>query len=142
MNEKSIFAYKIFIEYLRFKNLFFMCPPPHLKKVTPLFPRNPPLKVEVLSSPAPLPPTPLSFWKFGLEFNPFPSRKGGAHYIASGGTNWIFLLSLVTSLIFQCFLIFSMIFPRAELFLSLQKSFSKIFFGFFLNFVFNSKYGF
>ena len=37
-----------------------------------LFPSNPPLKTEVLSSPP--------FWKFGRTFNP-PSRKWeGAHY--------------------------------------------------------------
>ena len=139
MNEKSIFAYKIFIEYFRFKNLF-LCencnspPSPAWKESPPLSQKSPSKSWGLVKPPPP-------FWKFGWGFNPFPSRKGGAHYVASG-TNWIFLLSLVTSLIFQCFLIFSMIFPKAELFLNLQKSLSKIFFGYFLNFVFNSKYGF
>ena len=46
-----------------------------LKKVTPLSPRNPPVKAEVLSSPP--------FSKFGWRLNPSspPYRKGGgAHY--------------------------------------------------------------
>ena len=37
-------------------------------KKSPLFPSNPPLKIEVLSSPR--------FWKFGWRLNP-PCRKGG-----------------------------------------------------------------
>ena len=47
--------------------------PPPLKKVTPLFPSNPPLKVEVLSSP------PL--WKFGWRLNlpPLCRKGGGVH---------------------------------------------------------------
>ena len=57
-------------------NLFFkkIAISPLQKKVTPLFPSNPPLKVEVLSSPPP-------FWKFGWRFNPSPlpprERWGG-----------------------------------------------------------------
>ena len=56
-----------------------MCPPPpHLKKVTPLFPRNPPLKVEVLSSPPPSPPPPFLFEN--LVWNSIPSlAERGVH---------------------------------------------------------------
>ena len=44
---------------------------PSLNFVTPLFPSNPPLKVEVLSNPL--------FWKFGWRFNPLPhaEMRGG-----------------------------------------------------------------
>ena len=44
----------------------------HPWKKYPLFPSNPPLKVEVLSSPP--------FLKIWLEVQPPPSRNGGAHY--------------------------------------------------------------
>ena len=45
------------------------------EKSHPLFPSNPPVKVEFLSSP------PL-FWKFGWRLNPLPAEEGrGAHYI-------------------------------------------------------------
>ena len=40
-----------------------ICNPP-LKKLTPLFPYNPPLKIEILSR--------LPFWKIGLRLNPTP----------------------------------------------------------------------
>ena len=110
-------------------------PPPPPEKSHPLFPRNPPLKVEVLLSPLPL--------FENLVGGSIPSlAERGVHTTLPLELTEFFLLSLVTSLIFQCFLIFSMIFPKAELFLNLQKSLSKIFFGYFLNFVFNSKYGF
>ena len=55
------------------------CNPLSLKKVTPLFPSNPPLKVEVLSSPAP-------FLKIWLEVqtppspHPRPQQKGGGRF--------------------------------------------------------------
>ena len=45
-------------------------PPP--EKSRPLFPSNPPLKVEVLSSPSPLS-------KFGWRLNPLPLQKGWVH---------------------------------------------------------------
>ena len=57
-----------------------------MKKVTLLFPRNPSLKIKILSSLSPPPP---SFWKFGWRPNqsaPSPSPlqqkggAGGAHY--------------------------------------------------------------
>ena len=51
--------------------LFFMCKlQPPLKKVTPLSPSNPSLKVEVQSRPP--------FWKFGWRFNPLPPAEKGA----------------------------------------------------------------
>ena len=40
---------------------------PSLNFVTPLFPSNPPLKVEVLSNPL--------FWKFSWRFNPLPHAE-------------------------------------------------------------------
>ena len=66
--------------------IYFLCDNcnPPLKKVTPLFPSNPHLKVEVLSSPPLL--------KISVEAQP-PCRKGG------GCTLWITvcLKSIVTS---------------------------------------------
>ena len=50
---------------------------PPEKSHPPLFPCNPPLKVEVLSSPP--------FWKFGWRLNPPAERGGGgggAHYVS------------------------------------------------------------
>ena len=69
MTEKNIFVYKSF-------SLFFMQKlQPLLKKVTSLFPSNPPLKIEILSCPP-------FFEEFGRRFNlPPPKQKGGgAHY--------------------------------------------------------------
>ena len=49
-------------------------PPPQKKKVTPIFPTNPSLKVEVLSSPPP-------FWEFGRRGDGgIGGAGGGAHY--------------------------------------------------------------
>ena len=64
---------------------------PSLKKVNPLFPSNPLLKVEVLSSPP--------FGKFGWRFNPSSSRKGG-------GVHSMFSLWLVLLLISFLLLLF------------------------------------
>ena len=46
----------------------------------------------------------------------------------------------VTSFISQCFLMFSNVFPSTELFMSLKKSFSKLFFTPVRRWVLNSKY--
>ena len=75
MTEENIFAYKLLSLNISDFNFSFCenCNPLPLKKVTDLFPSNPPLKVEVLSSP--------SFLKIWLEAQP-PSRKGG------GGVGW------------------------------------------------------
>ena len=53
-----------------------------------------------------------------------------------------FPLSVVTSLISLCFLIFFVIFPNAALFIKSKKSFSKSLFAFFLRSVFTSIYRF
>ena len=71
MTEKNIFAYKLFLSInISDFNLFLCenCNPP--RKIHPLFPSNPPLKVEVLSS---LP----HFLKIWLEAQPAPLQKGG-----------------------------------------------------------------
>ena len=82
MIEKNIFAYKLFLSLnISDFNLFLEknCNPPPLKKVTPLFPSKPPLKVEVLSSPP--------IFKIWLEAEPPPpsahlaGRGVGAHYV-------------------------------------------------------------
>ena len=77
MTEENIFAYKLLSLNISDFNFSFCenCNPLPLKKVTDLFPSNPPLKVEVLSSP--------SFLKIWLEVQPLPpAEKGGgcAHY--------------------------------------------------------------
>ena len=54
MTEENIFAYKLYLSLnISDFNLFFMwkLQPPPPEKSYPLFPNNPPLKVEVLSSP-------------------------------------------------------------------------------------------
>ena len=56
-------------------------------------------------------------------------------------TIFIFLISMVTSLIILCFCTFSLILPDIEFFISLTKSFSKSIFAFSLSFVFNSVCG-
>ena len=64
---------------------------PSLKKVTPLFLSNPPLKVEVLSSPT------LFENLVGGSTPPLPSRKkrgGGAHYAPTGASMILILLML------------------------------------------------
>ena len=56
MTEKDIFAYKLFLSLnISDFNLFLCenCTPPPPEKSHPLFPSNPPLKVEVLSSTPP-----------------------------------------------------------------------------------------
>ena len=78
MTEKYIFAYKLFLSLnisifqILIYSLYENCnPPPPLKKVTHLFPSNPPLKVEVLPSP--------HFLKTWLEAQtppPPPSERG------------------------------------------------------------------
>ena len=78
---KNIFVYKLFLSLdISSFSLFLYknCNLP-LKKVTPLFPSNPTVKIEVLSSPPLL--------KIGWKVQP-PSRKGGegAHY----ETDWLF----------------------------------------------------
>ena len=69
MTEKKFFAYKLFLSLNISDFNLFLCencnaPSP---PATQLFPSNPPLKVEVLSSPP--------YWKFGWRLNPL--QKGG-----------------------------------------------------------------
>ena len=69
MTEKNIFAYKVFLSLnISDFNLFLCenCNPP--EKSHPLFPSNPPLKVEVLPSPP--------FLKIWLEAQAPPLMKG------------------------------------------------------------------
>ena len=77
MTEKNIIAYKLFCHKIFQILVYFFgenCNPPPLKKVTPLFPSKPPLKVEVLSS------SPL-FLKIWLEVQRLPqTERGGANY--------------------------------------------------------------
>ena len=57
---------------------------PPTEKSHPLFPSNPPIKVEVLLS---LPPSPPHFLKIWLEAQhppPPPEERGGAHYGYTG----------------------------------------------------------
>ena len=72
MTEKNIFAYKLFFAVkilIHFYVKFATAPPP--EKCYTLFPSNPSLKFEVLSS--------TLFSKFHWRFNPLslPSRNGG-----------------------------------------------------------------
>ena len=72
MKKKNIFVYQLFLSLniSDFSSLFYVkLDHPHFKKVTPLFPTNPPIKIKVLQSPP--------FWKFGRRFNPPPQQKGG-----------------------------------------------------------------
>ena len=74
MTEENIFAYKLLSLNISDFNFSFCenCNPLPLKKVTDLFPSNPPLKVEVLSSP--------SFFKIWLEVQPHPpAEREGVH---------------------------------------------------------------
>ena len=79
MTEQNIVVYKHFcreifqiLVYFLYKNC--TCPsPPSPKKITPLLPRNPPLKIEVLSSP------PLFQTLVGGS-TPLPVEMGDAHY--------------------------------------------------------------
>ena len=81
MTERNIFAYKLFfvIKYSRFYFIFYVkiaTPPP--EKRHPLFPRNHPLKVEILSSPPPF----LKIWlEAQLPPPPRAERGEGAHYV-------------------------------------------------------------
>ena len=72
MTEKNIFVYKLFLS-LRISDfsLFFMQKQQPPKKCKPLFPSNPPLKIEILSALPPL------FWKFGRRLNPHPAEREG-----------------------------------------------------------------
>ena len=87
MTKKNIFVYKLFLSLnILDLNLFFMWKlqpsSPSLDKVTCLFPSNPPLKVQILSSP--------SFFEklVGCLMPPPPpsQQKGGgsAHYVVPG----------------------------------------------------------
>ena len=82
----------------------------------PLFPSNPPLKIEDLLSPPP------SFWKFGRRFNPCAERKG------EGCTLCVkeFIFSEVAGLQFLRVFIFTMQFQHTyfrELFYSWRSLF-------------------
>ena len=87
MTKKNIFVYKLFLSLnILDLNLFFMWKlqpsSPSLEKVTCLFPSNPPLNVQILSSP--------SFFEnlVGCLMPPPPpsQQKGGgsAHYVVPG----------------------------------------------------------
>ena len=103
-------------KYFRFQFIFYVkiAPPsppstPHLlkKKFSPLFPSNPPLKVEVLSSPL--------FLKIWLEVQPH-GRKVGVHYVSvpwryflrRTSKNWCFfsLLSIIVNVIIIAFCLY------------------------------------
>ena len=77
MTEKNIFAYKLVLSLNISDFNFFMwkLDPPPPEKSEPLFPSNPPLKAEALSSSPPI-------GKFGWGFTPPPPQHkgGGAHY--------------------------------------------------------------
>ena len=81
MTEKNIFPDKLFLPLnISDFNLFFkgkLQPPSPLEKSHPLFPSNPPLKVEVLSSP------PL-FLKIWFEVQPLPSQQKGRGGLCGG----------------------------------------------------------
>ena len=77
MADKNIFAYKLFLSLnISDFNFFYVKVATHPEKSHPLFPGNPPLKIEVLSSPPP------PFSKIWLEAQPpSPAERGGcAHY--------------------------------------------------------------
>ena len=75
MTEKNIFAYKLFLSLIIWDfNLFFMWKlQPPWKRSPPLFPSNPPLEVEIPSSPSL-----LKIW-LEAQLPPPPGRKGGVH---------------------------------------------------------------
>ena len=79
MTEKNIFAYKLFLSLIISNFNFFwvwkLQRPP--EKSYPIFPNNPSLKVEVLSSHNPLPPLLLKIW---LDVQPHQQKGGGVHY--------------------------------------------------------------
>ena len=68
MTEKNIFAYKVFlllnISDFNFVFMWKLHPPPSPWKKSPPLSQQPPLKVEVMSSPP--------FWKFCFKSNPPP----------------------------------------------------------------------
>ena len=76
ITEKNIFVYKLYCHWIFQILIIFYVETATLlplKKVTSLFPSNPTLKIDVLSSP--------HFWKLGRRFKPPPHQKGeGAHY--------------------------------------------------------------
>ena len=82
MTEKNIFTYKRFLSLNIPDFNLFLCEncnplPPPPEKIHPLFPSNPPLKVEVQTN--------LPFLKIWLEAHPSPLQNrgwggGGAHY--------------------------------------------------------------
>ena len=75
MTEQNILVYKLFLP-LKIPVLVYFSSKscnPSWKRSPPLF-QQPPLKIEVLSSPPP------PFWEFGRRFIP-PCRKRGAHYV-------------------------------------------------------------
>ena len=79
MTEKNIFADKLFLSLnISYFNLFFMWKlHTPSEKSHPLFPSNPPLKIEVLSSPL--------FLKIWLETQtPPPLQKGVVHTMLEG----------------------------------------------------------
>ena len=77
MTDKNIFVYKLFLSLNISDFNLLLCENCNLplKKVTPLFPSNSLLKVEVLSSP--------TFLKIWLEAQPpSPAKRRGVHYEA------------------------------------------------------------
>ena len=72
MAEKNIFANKLFLSLNISDINLFLCENGNAsEKSHPLFPRNPPLKVEALSTPPPPPPPPPPFLKIWLEATMF-----------------------------------------------------------------------
>ena len=69
MTEKNIFVGKLFLS-LNISDFSLCKNCTSTEKFTPFFPRNPPLKIEMLSSPPP-------FWKFGRTLNPPAEKEGG-----------------------------------------------------------------
>ena len=71
MTEKIIFAYKLFLSLniSDFSSIFYVKTATPPEKGYPLFPSNPPLKIEILQA--------LPFQRFGQRLNPSPQQKRG-----------------------------------------------------------------
>ena len=84
----------------------------------------------------------ISIWVFLISLANTIFVKKTVGWLFGSDTKKILLLSAVKSLIFLCFLTFSIVFQKTALFTNLKKPFPKLFTVFFLNFVLISIYGF
>ena len=80
-----------------------------------------------------------------IFFISIPNKSFENHFVVCQlgfDTNSFLILSVVTNLIYSCFLTFSIVFPKRELFFNLKNFFSKSFFASLIDLVLISMYGF